>query len=257
MLHTKSTTDPVAARQITDEELRSYREQGYLVLRGLIAREHAEALRGEVMAIMDAMGMGMTKLYQTHQYLRDSNLDRYIHSANLRSVASQLMEGPATVYLPFTAVKSANGGGRFHFHQDNQYTRFDGPGINLWMALTAMNKANGCLQVIPGSHTHGTLESELSGDGDHHKKIKWEPEDFRSIELQPGDCIAFTRLTVHGSGPNSSNEHRVAFAVQFHRDDVRAFFDEGWWLLKERPRWTDIGPVDEITAPKTSSRDGH
>lgn len=252
-----TTIDFVPPREITAEEVQAYRAKGYVVLPGLITREQAEALRAEVMAIMDAIGFGMTKLQQTHQYLRGSNLDQYVHSENLRNVASALMEGSATLYLPFTAVKSALGGGRFHFHQDNQYTRFDGPGINLWTALTPMNKANGCLQVIPGSHTHGTLDSELSGDGDQHKKIRWEPDDFVEIEMQPGDCIAFSRLTVHGSGANSSDAHRVAYAVQYHRDDVKAFYDDAWQLLKEHPRWTDIGPVDEIVAPTQSRRDGH
>ncbi|WP_410967255.1 phytanoyl-CoA dioxygenase family protein, partial [Salmonella sp. SAL4436] len=85
-----------------------------------------------------------------------SNVDALVNSPNLRAIASTLMEGPSTLYLPFTAVKSAHGGGEFHFHQDNQYTRFDGPGNNLWLALTPMGEENGCLKVIPRSHLLGT-----------------------------------------------------------------------------------------------------
>jgi 2-oxoglutarate-dependent dioxygenase len=253
----QTTTDFVPAREITEQELENYRTEGYVVLPNLISQEQAEELRREVMSIMEGIGFGMTKLQQTHQYLRGSKLDEFIHSENMRAIASALMEGNATLYLPFTAVKSANGGGRFHFHQDNQYTKFDGPGINLWTALTPMTKENGCLQVIPRSHLQGTLESELSGDGDQHKKIRWEPKDFVSIEMHPGDCVAFTRLTVHGSGANTTNEHRVAYANQYHRHDVKAFFNDAWRLLKDEPRWTDIGPVDRITAPTEARRDGH
>jgi hypothetical protein len=64
-----------------------------------------------------------------------------------------------------------------------------------------MTVENGCLQIIPGSHLNGTLESESSGDGDAHRKIKWEPEDFVNFLMEPGDLVAFSRLTVHGSGP--------------------------------------------------------
>ena len=81
------------------------------------------------------------------------------------------MEGPATLYLPFTAVKSGGGGGRFHFHQDNQYTRFDGPGINIWIALSPMSPENGCLQVVPRSHLAGTLDSVENPDGDGHRTV--------------------------------------------------------------------------------------
>ena len=77
---------------------------------------------------MDLIGLPVTKLKQTHEYLEGSALDGFVNSPGLLSLAEQLMEGSSTLYLPFTAVKSP-GGGRFHFHQDNQYTRFDGPGI--------------------------------------------------------------------------------------------------------------------------------
>jgi 2-oxoglutarate-dependent dioxygenase len=182
-------------------------------------------------------------------------LDAFINSPRLRAIAEQLLEGPGTLYMPFTAVKSGGGGGRFHFHQDNQYTRFDGPGINLWTALTPMTPENGCLQVAPRSHLQGTLESELSGDGDQHKKITWEPEYFLPLRMRPGDCVAFSRLTIHGSGSNTTESPRVAYAAQFHRDDVWALQGGDWVLLKESPRW-NVRPVQEITVPP-EKQDGH
>ncbi|HEY3328793.1 MAG TPA: phytanoyl-CoA dioxygenase family protein [Capsulimonadaceae bacterium] len=195
---------------------------------------------------------------QTARYLAGGNIDSLVNSPALREVAEALMGGPSTLYLPFTAVKSGGGGGRFHFHQDNQYTRLDGPGINLWFALTAMMPENGCLQVVPGSHLSGTLPADVLGDG--HRSVTAEPDDFISIEMQPGDCIAFTRLTVHGSGPNVTPAPRVAYAVQFHRDDVNATWDGsgGPVNLKAHPRFA-TGPVESIIEQATVAEnlDGH
>jgi 2-oxoglutarate-dependent dioxygenase len=166
------------------------------------------------------------------------------------------MGGVAALYLPFTAVNSGGGGGRFHFHQDNQYTRFDGPGINLWFALSPMTVENGCLQVVPGSHFQGTLPS-FSPENDGHKAVTFEPNDFVPIVMQPGDCVAFSRLTVHGSGENTTNAPRVAYAVQFAREDVNYSTDQGqtWASLRENPRWS-TGPVAQISVPK-DKLDGH
>lgn len=119
--------DPVIASAPDAEALRRYHEEGYVLLPGLLSPETAATLRDEVMAIMDIIGLGATKLKQTSEYLPDSALDSLINSPNLKNLASALMGGPSSVYLPFTAVKSGGGGGEFHFHQDNQYTRFDGP----------------------------------------------------------------------------------------------------------------------------------
>ena len=92
-------------RTLAKEEVDSYNDVGWVLLRGLIAPEYAAALRDEVLEIMQTIGLGSAKLRQTNQYLAGSGLDRLINSEDLRVVASQLMDGHARVYLPFTAVK--------------------------------------------------------------------------------------------------------------------------------------------------------
>ena len=238
----------------SSEQIKSYKAEGFTIIPGLLSQEHAMTLNQEVVQMMELIGLPVSKLKQTHEYLAGGTIDKLVNSPRLLAVAEALMEGPGTLYLPFTAVKSP-GGGRFHFHQDNQYTRFDGPGINLWIALTKMTLENGCLQVIPRSHLAGTLESEQSGDGDVHRKIKWEPGDFKPVCMDPGDCIAFSRLTIHGSGTNSTAQSRIAYAIQFHRDDVHAYWDGQTRLLKEHPRW-NTAPVQKMTIPKEKV-DGH
>lgn len=257
MTTSEAKTDPVASPELlTEEQVRFYKEEGYLILRGLISPEEAVRLKSEVMDIMAIIGLGKTKLKQTREYLAGSALDTFVNSPHLLGIAERLMGGPSSLYLPFTAVKSADGGGEFHYHQDNQYTRFDGPGINLWFGLMPMTEENGCLKVVPRSHLKGTLPS-WSPEGDGHKAVTFEPEEFVPIIMEPGDCVAFSRLTVHGSGPNTTGEHRVGYAVQYNRDDVNYSLDGGqtYAPLKGANRWS-VGPVDHITPPQGKT-DGH
>jgi len=262
-----SIADGVQSMQFTAGEIRFYKEEGYLLLPALVSTELASMMRDEVLHIMEQSGASLErlrraagagdKLRQSTQYLAGSKLDSVINSPNLLSVAEQLMGGPSTLYMPFSAVKNGGGGGRFHFHQDNQYTRFDGPGINIWMALDPMSPENGCLEVVPRSHLRGTLERVASGDGDAHVKVGSDPSHFLPIRMRPGDAVAFTRLTIHGSGPNITSEPRVAYATQFHRDDVNAIWENGLpRRLKDHPRWP-TSPVASITPPDAKSLDGH
>lgn len=237
---------------LTLEQRRQYADEGYTLLPDLIPPEVVATLRGEVMQIMERIGLGRSKLRQTGQYLAGTAIDALVNSPTLRRIAGELMEGEALLYLPFTAVKSAVddegvGGGEFHLHQDNQYTRFDGPGNNLWFALTAMSEDNGCLQMAPGSHLHGTFAAAESPDQDGHRTITFAPERLVPVRMQPGDCCAFTRLTVHGSGPNVTGAHRVAYAVQYARVDIRYSTDAGksWDAIAQKPRWR-TGPVEAI-----------
>jgi 2-oxoglutarate-dependent dioxygenase len=102
-----------------------------------------------------------------------------------------------------------------------------------------MTPDNGCLCVEPRSHLNGTLAARLSGDGDTHQRVQSDPTYYLPVRMNPGDAIAFTRLTVHGSGPNRTNDPRVAYALQYHRNDTTYLdkADNTWKSLKEFPRW--------------------
>ena len=139
----------------------------------------------------------------------------------------------------------------FHYHQDNQYTRHEPAefSTNIWVALDDMSPANGCLQVAPQTHLDGTFDSEESADGDGHRAMDIDASRFLPVRMHAGDAIAFSRLTVHGSGPNNTSNPRVAYALQYHREDV-TFLDketDSWEVLKESPRWS-VGPVDTLGA---------
>ncbi|GMW00406.1 MAG: hypothetical protein AMXMBFR84_15430 [Candidatus Hydrogenedentota bacterium] len=240
-------TEALMPIELTDREVEFYRTEGYLVIPDLLQLGAADHLRDEVLGILEVIGLGKTKLRQTKQYLAGGYIDGLVNSPVLLSLASRLMEGPSTLHSPFTAVKSP-GGTEFHFHQDNQYTRFDGPGINFWFALEDMSPENGCLLIAPRTHLNGTITGVESPDKDGHRTVENEPAYFFPLRMRAGDCVAFSRLTVHGSGYNASGRPRVAYGIQFFRDDVKALHSDGEWrLLKEFPK-IDPGPVEKIEA---------
>jgi phytanoyl-CoA hydroxylase len=243
---------------LTDSEVRFYKDEGYLCLPGLVESAAVPGLRDEVLDVLEAGGVARDALHQASgtadklrqfsQYLTGSSLDELINGAAMLAVASRLIGGPAIRYLPFTAVKVGGGGGTFHFHQDNNYTRHEPAlgSINIWVALGDMTPANGCLQIVPRSH-RADLDSRASDDGDGHRQVDVEPLSAVPIRMRAGDAVAFSRWTVHGSGPNTTEQPRVAYALQYHRADVRAYrpdLDE-WQSLTDTPRF-ETGPVDRL-----------
>lgn len=243
-------TEFVKARQLTAAELQQYRQDGYLVLPGFVDTARLEPVINEIYAVLEhESGLSRdelseatdhtTRLRQSQAYLRGSLLDELINSENTRSVANQLIGGPAVRYNPFTAYKG-RGGGVFDFHQDNNYTQHRPAlgSLNIWVALTDMSVENGCLRMQAGSHTKGVLAWADAGDG-VHRKLAIEPEDVTPLCMKAGDAVAFTRLTVHGSGPNLSDQPRIAYALQYHRDDVEFLdvADGRWKLLAAHPRF--------------------
>jgi ectoine hydroxylase-related dioxygenase (phytanoyl-CoA dioxygenase family) len=69
------------------------------------------------------------------------------------------------------------------------------------------------------------------------KEAKWFPEgslvdmpdieanrsafEIRGFELQPGDCVAFNMLTVHGSQGTAPGQRRRVFSLRVTGDDMR------------------------------------
>lgn len=254
--HQTAGQDIVSAMKLSEQEVGFYNDEGWLYLPGVIDVETAAALREETMGILEMVGLSrehMKKarhssdaLRQISQYLPGSLIDRLVNSANMRDIANQLLGGPSTTYFPFTAVKAGGGGGMFSFHQDNQYTRHEGPSNNIWVALNEMSPGNGCLCMVPRTHQNGTLGPTPDENGTPRPMVH-VPKKYLPLRMNPGDAVAFTRLTVHGSGPNNTDDARVAYALQFHRDDTK-WLDTAtneWKLLKDSPRFA-TRPVDKI-----------
>jgi phytanoyl-CoA hydroxylase len=249
----------VGPMTLTESEVHFYQQEGYLVLPGFVDQAAVETLREEVFEALAANGVSREslqrasetadKLRQCSQYLSGSALDRLINCEETLAVASQLIGGRAVRYLPFTAVKAGGGGGTFHFHQDNNYTRHDPAlgSINIWVALEDMTPDNGCLGIVPRSHQNQQIPSRNSDDGDQHQQVEVDPLSCLPIRMRAGDAVAFSRWTVHGSGPNTTDAARVAYALQYHREDVR-WLDRTsgqWRLLVDSPRTATL-PVDSL-----------
>ena len=253
----------VTIESLTDAEVNFYQKQGYLTLPGFLRADAVGALRREVLEVVEG-AFGLTEddlrtsrdtgdaLRQSSQYLRGSGLDEMINGDRTRGIASRLLGGEAHVYMPFTAVKAGGGGGKFHLHQDNQYTVHE-PGegsLNIWVALVDMTPEIGCLQVSPQSHLEGQIakkSEEKHGGSEGFITPEQEAHRIFPVRMRAGDAIAFTRMTVHGSGPNSTSDPRVAYALQYHRSDVATRDKETgeMQLLTEHPRYA-VTPVDEI-----------
>lgn len=109
------------------------------------------------------------------------------------------------------------------WHQDNTYAMFS---LSAWIALTDSGDHNGCMRVVPGTHTRGRLPHVVSTDA--HNMLKRGPElaatvDERaavSITLHAGQYSLHHPAIIHGSGPNTSEVARTGFVVRFATPEI-------------------------------------
>jgi len=93
-------------------------------------------------------------------------------------------------------------------HQDNYYLRVQpGTCMAAWMALDRCDEVNGCLQVVPGSHTWPILCTEQANTKASFTDVTVPiPADVAPVpvKLKQGDVLFFNGSLVHGSFPNRS-----------------------------------------------------
>jgi ectoine hydroxylase-related dioxygenase (phytanoyl-CoA dioxygenase family) len=150
------------------------------------------------------------------------------------SLAAALMgSAKVNLYHEHVLVKEPGTLERTPWHHDQPYYPIDGEQIvSLWIPLDPVPRAT-CPEFIVGSHRWGKwFMPARFKDG-----AQWEAEDPRFVpmpdieaerarhaiaafDLEPGDCIAFHGLTVHGAPGNALATRRRAFSARWTGDDA-------------------------------------
>jgi len=95
-------------------------------------------------------------------------------------------------------------------HQDNYYLRVQpGTCMAAWMALDDCDEANGCMQVVAGSHTWPILCTVDADSAQSFTDVTVElPPDTSPdpVTMQAGDVLFFNGSLVHGSFPNTTSD---------------------------------------------------
>lgn len=105
------------------------------------------------------------------------------------------------------------------WHQDAHYYKDwspeDGKLITCWIPLVPVDERTGCLQTVPGSHLRGLLEPTRTPTG----LLTVDPEAVEgaavSFDMEPGDILLFTDLTLHRALPNESDYVRWSIDIRF------------------------------------------
>ncbi|KAL3279777.1 hypothetical protein HHI36_017285 [Cryptolaemus montrouzieri] len=145
-------------------------------------------------------------------------------------------------------------------HQDLHYFPFRPVDsiVASWTAMELVNKENGCLYVVPGSHRRGELYPHTYPKGLrnalYHGISGLEDEQKLHVVMEKGDTIFFHPLLLHGSGPNFTKGYRKAISVHFANSSCYFIDVVGTTQEQISKEIEAIATVDYVTAWKLKSR---
>ena len=104
-------------------------------------------------------------------------------------------------------------GKRFPWHQDGTYFNLvPEANISFWLAIDPATEENGCVQLMPGTHTR-IFPTEESGGEDYLTKRSvldgLDTANAVKMVLEPGQFFIFCERALHSSEPNRSNSTRM------------------------------------------------
>lgn len=138
-----------------------------------------------------------------------------------RSFAADLLGRPVFCIFDHAIYKPPNNQAATPWHQDHAYSGLPRVprAVHVWIPLQDATRENGCMWFIPASHrarrvphdrvpcTSGTLQA----------KIPAGSQQAVCCPVALGGVTIHGPLTLHMTGPNTTNQHRRAWILHFSR----------------------------------------
>lgn len=221
-----AVTDRGTAGAAAGDLVRHFEEDGFTVARGLFAPAEIDALCSEFAALHSAgpvPGHFEPRATGTagsadplHVFPRVMNphringtARRFLLEPRLRAVLELLLGEEVLAAQSMFYFKPPGARGQA-LHQDNFYLRVEpGTCVAAWIACDVIDRGNGGLEVVPGTHGMDVFCPEEADEGVSFAREYVPPPPGLSavpVDMEPGDVLFFNGSLVHGSGPNHSGD---------------------------------------------------
>ena len=218
----------MAQSQLSPEQLEHFKTQGYLILRanehGLVDPATLHDWTQEVRSLPREQGKWMPYDEITaegeRQLMRTENFADYhsgfsslLNGVGLRNILGQVAGDEMLLFKDKINYKLPNGNG-FEAHLDapayDHIGEIEHTTANL--AVDPATIANGCVEVVPGSHK---MKVDLAEGG--RITPAWEAaHEWVAVELDSGDLLMFGSHLAHRSAPNKTSKSRSSIYATYH-----------------------------------------
>ena len=159
-----------------------------------------------------------TALYRKVQGLEaDELFSRLVRHPLFLEICARLygQHAPVSIFRAMVMNKPAGQGTILPWHQDggDVWALDRDPLITIWVALDPATQANGCMEIVPGTHRLGLLSTFGSTVGDEDVMRHCPPERVQPLEVEAGHAVLLHNWLIHRSGVNPSPVPRRAFTA--------------------------------------------
>lgn len=241
--------------RFTDWQVADFHRDGFVIVPGLLSPEELTLLREiarrdhqfeqDFAARGDGEG-GAIRL-KVENEVTDDVYGAIVRLRRIVEPMEQVLEDEVYHYHHKMILKEAYTGGAWAWHQDYGYWYNNGclsPDMaSCMIAVDPANRANGCLQVVRGSHllgrmNHGPVGDQTGADPERVQAIL-ERLELVHCEMEAGSGVYFHSNLLHRSDQNKSPNPRWAFICCYntrHNDPYKE---------SRHPRYMPLQKLDD------------
>jgi hypothetical protein len=224
------TIDPPAMPSLTVDELESFRREGYLVPpRPLFPPEKFDALRRHFEDKILRLPADVSPESMDTPHFTDPKLFEWLFADEVLDLVEPLIGPDIALFSSHFIAKPPGTGRRVPWHEDSAYWRKNiepHDVVTVWLAIDPSTRANGCMKVIPRTHSGGFSEYEDVDHATHVFGAQIKPHQLDEstavyLELQPNHCSLHHAKLMHASDPNTSAIRRCGYTMRYMSTRVK------------------------------------
>lgn len=237
---------------VSPEQIEQYHDQGFCVIENAITPDQLADLRSECGRFIDIMheemdAAGTDTLGISHRNKRyfvakhsekSQKISNFLFSKNMAEVTQALLGENVYLFHEQYVVKAAEVGMKFSWHQDSGYVNYNNgaphkPYLSCWIPLDDVTIENGTVYILPFDRA-GTKEiiPHLEEEGSNDKVGYFGDDPGDPVEVKAGSIVAFTSVTLHRSGPNTTDQMRRVYLAQYSSEPIRKADGSIWGWAK-------------------------
>lgn len=226
-------TIPLSQGRLAADQVARYREEGYLHPIDIMPPDEAAGLRAELEALeAEWFDNGLPLPLNTYKRINAHAVIPLAHRVAADPRVLDVVEGilgpDILIWSTEFFIKEPGTKSVVSMHQDLTYWGFGAVEnlVTAWIALSPATPQSGCMDFVRGSHRNPILPHEDTDDENNllsrgqEIRVEVAQEDRVPAILQPGQMSLHHGLMIHGSGPNSSDDRRIAVAVRFCSPEI-------------------------------------
>ncbi len=224
---------PLTQGRLSQAQIDQYWDDGFLFPVPAIAPYEALEMRHELEEIetnyLDAdLPLPLNTYKRVNANIVMPLAHRIATHVNVLDVIEGILGPNILVFSAEFFIKEAQTQHIVSMHQDLTYWglgAIDGL-VTAWIPLSAATPASGCMDFVRGSHKHAILPHEDTFDENNllsrgqEVRVEVDDADKVAIEIHLGQMSLHHGLTIHGSGPNTSDDRRIAAVIRYMRPEI-------------------------------------